>query len=117
MAPPSEPFMLTPLVIAMPEPMADRPRAPGDADRLRRHRPAVPEPEGWAAYGHPEWGPFRLGKTNPNFSTSGLSALIAQTYAATGTTRASASRSWPGPTWSPSARGSSRASCTTATSR
>ena len=21
--------------------------------------------------GHPEWGPFRLGKTNPNFSTSG----------------------------------------------
>jgi Ca-activated chloride channel family protein len=39
---------------------------------------------GWADYGHPEWGQFRLGKTNPNFSTSGLSALIAQTYAATG---------------------------------
>ncbi|MCB1258250.1 MAG: substrate-binding domain-containing protein, partial [Microthrixaceae bacterium] len=32
------------------------------------------------------WGPFRLGKTNPNYSTSGLSALIAQTYAATGKT-------------------------------
>ena len=43
--------------------------------------------EGWAAFGHPEWGPFRLGKTNPNFSTSGLSALIAQNYAAVGTTR------------------------------
>ena len=43
-------------------------------------------PEGWAAHGHPEWGPFRLGKTNPNFSTSGLSALIAQYYAATGKT-------------------------------
>ena len=42
-------------------------------------------PDGWAAFGHPEWGPFRLGKTNPNFSTSGLSALIAQSYAATGT--------------------------------
>ena len=40
-----------------------------------------------AAFGHPEWGPFRLGKTNPNFSTSGLSALIGQTYAATGKTR------------------------------
>ena len=39
-----------------------------------------------AYFGHPEWGPFRLGKTNPNFSTSGLSALIAQTYAATGGT-------------------------------
>ncbi|NEQ27778.1 MAG: hypothetical protein F6K28_54030, partial [Microcoleus sp. SIO2G3] len=24
------------------------------------------DPEGWAAFGHPEWGPFRLGKTNPN---------------------------------------------------
>ena len=42
--------------------------------------------EGWAAHGHPEWGPFRLGKTNPNFSTSGLSALVAQSYAATGKT-------------------------------
>ncbi len=32
-------------------------------------------------------GPFRLAKTNPNFSTSGLSATIAQYYAATGKTR------------------------------
>jgi Ca-activated chloride channel family protein len=87
MAPPSEPFMLTPLVIAMPEPMADAlgyPATPvGFADILGLAR----SPEGWAAFGHPEWGPFRLGKTNPNFSTSGLSALLAQGYAATGTTR------------------------------
>ena len=34
--------------------------------------------------GHPEWGAFKLGKTNPNFSTSGLSSTIAQYYAATG---------------------------------
>ncbi|HWB71813.1 MAG TPA: extracellular solute-binding protein [Egibacteraceae bacterium] len=84
MAPPSEPFMLTPLVIAMPEPMADAlgyPDTPvGFADILELARSA----EGWGAFGHPEWGPFRLGKTNPNFSTSGLSALIAQYYAATG---------------------------------
>ncbi len=87
MAPPSEPFMLTPLVIAMPEPMANAlgyPETPiGFADLVQLSQ----SPEGWAAYGHPEWGPFRLGKTNPNFSTSGLSALIAQSYAATGTTR------------------------------
>jgi Ca-activated chloride channel homolog len=86
MAPPSQPFMLTPLVIAMPEPMAEAlgyPEEPvgwGDILALAR------EGEGWGAYGHPEWGPFRLGKTNPNFSTSGLSALIAQYYAATGKT-------------------------------
>jgi Ca-activated chloride channel family protein len=79
-------FMQTPLVIAMPKPMADAlgyPATPigyGDILALSQN------PEGWAAYGHPEWGPFRLGKTNPNFSTSGLSALIAQNYAATGKT-------------------------------
>lgn len=79
-------FMLTPLVIAMPEPMAEAlgwPDTPiGWADILALAR----DPQGWASKGHPEWGPFRLGKTNPNFSTSGLSALIAQTYAATGST-------------------------------
>jgi Ca-activated chloride channel family protein len=79
-------FMLTPLVIAMPEPMADAlgyPENPvGWADILELTRSAG----GWADFGFPEFGPFRLGKTNPNFSTSGLSALIAQTYAATGKT-------------------------------
>ena len=81
------PFMQTPLVIAMPEPMAEAlgyPETPiGWADILELARSDA----GWADFGHPEWGPFRLGKTNPNFSTSGLSALVAQTYAAAGTTR------------------------------
>lgn len=79
-------FMLTPLVIAVPEPMAEALGYPeeqiGWADVLQLARSQT----GWADFGHPEWGPFRLGKTNPNFSTSGLSALIAQTYAATGKT-------------------------------
>ncbi len=68
------PFMHTPLVIAMPKPMAEALGCPdkplGWTDILE---PVAQRPEGWAAYGHPEWGPFRLGKTNPNFSTSGLS--------------------------------------------
>jgi len=79
-------FMLTPLVIAMPEPMADAlgwPEEPiGYADILALTR----DQGGWGTYGHPEWGQFRLGKTNPNFSTSGLSALVAQAYAANGKT-------------------------------
>ncbi len=79
-------FMLTPLVIAMPGPMAEAlgwPEEPlGYADILA----LTADPQGWAARGHPEWGEFRLGKTNPNFSTSGLSALIAQAYAANGKT-------------------------------
>lgn len=83
----ARPFMQTPLVIAMPKPMADAlgyPDEPiGWADILQLSR----SDEGWAAFGHPEWGDFRLGKTNPHFSTSGLSALVAQNYAAVGTTR------------------------------
>jgi len=81
--PAAERFMLSPLVIAMPRPMADAlgwPDTPvGFADILALAR----DTQGWAGKGHPEWGAFRLGKTNPNFSTSGLSALIAQAYAAT----------------------------------
>ncbi len=78
-------FMVTPLVIAMPKPMADALKYPaqpvGWADVLKLST----DPTGWASVGHPEWGPFRLGKTNPNYSTSGLNALIAQTYAGAGT--------------------------------
>ena len=80
-------FMLTPLVIGMPKPMADAlgyPETPiGWADIAK----LATSGEGWAAYGHPEWGGFKLGKTNPNFSTSGLNALIGQNYAAVGKDR------------------------------
>lgn len=78
----ARPFMLTPLVIAMPEPMATAlgyPDTPiGWSDVLE----LATSGEGWAAHGQPQWGPFKLGKTNPHYSTSGLSALIAQYYAA-----------------------------------
>ncbi|HUQ40558.1 MAG TPA: substrate-binding domain-containing protein [Acidimicrobiales bacterium] len=80
-------FMLTPLIFAMPKPMATAlgwPRTPiGFADLLALAR----DPKGWAGKGHPEWGAFKLGKTNPNFSTSALSATVAQYYAATGKQR------------------------------
>ena len=88
MAPPdARPFMLTPLVIAMPRPMAEAlgyPQTPiGYADLIALSQ----DPAGWASKGHPEWGRFKFGKTNPNFSTSALSATIAQYYAATGKVR------------------------------
>jgi len=73
----------SPLIIAMPRPMAealgwpDRPIGWHDVLALAR------DPRGWARHGHPEWGPFRLGKTNPTVSTSGLHALLGTYYAAT----------------------------------
>lgn len=82
-----KPFMLTPLVIAMPRPMAQALGWPktaiGFADLLALARDA----KGWESKGHAEWGAFKLGKTNPNYSTSALSATIAQYYAATGKQR------------------------------
>ncbi|MGH2969791.1 MAG: substrate-binding and vWA domain-containing protein, partial [Solirubrobacteraceae bacterium] len=74
----------TPLVIAMWEPMAKAlgyPRKPlgfDDILRLARSR------GGWADHGRPEYGAFKLVHTNPDYSTSGLSAVVAEYYAATG---------------------------------
>jgi len=74
----------TPLVIAMWEPMARALGYPerklGFADILKLAR----SKQGWAAYGRPEFGQFKLVHTNPDFSTSGLSAVVAEYYSATG---------------------------------
>jgi Ca-activated chloride channel family protein len=77
-------LMQSPLVLAMPRPMAEAlgwPNTPvGWVDVLK----LAQDPDGWGRYGHPEWGRFRLGKTSPVQSTSGLHALAATYYAATG---------------------------------
>lgn len=83
-APPGTPFMLTPLVIAMPRPMAEAMGWPDEPIGFTDIVELANDPEGWASFGHPEWGPFRLGKTNPNYSTSGLNFTVAEYYAATG---------------------------------
>jgi Ca-activated chloride channel family protein len=74
----------TPLVLAMWEPMARAlgwPKRPiGYADVLR----LAQDPRGWAAYGHPEYGKFKLVHTNPSVSTAGLEMVTAAYYAATG---------------------------------
>jgi Ca-activated chloride channel family protein len=86
-APPGTPFMLTPLVIAMPKTMAEALGYPNKQLGFSDIVALANNPQGWAAYGHPEWGAFKLGKTNPNFSTSGLNFTIAEYYAATGKTK------------------------------
>lgn len=84
-APETNPSIVrTPLVIAMWEPMARALGYPkkklGFADILKLAR----SNRGWGAYGKPEYGEFKLVHTNPDFSTSGLSAVVAEYYAATG---------------------------------
>ncbi|MDQ2914597.1 MAG: substrate-binding and VWA domain-containing protein [Chloroflexota bacterium] len=76
-------LLQSPLVIAMPRPMAEAlgwpQREIGWSDVLALAR----DKSGWGSRGHAEWGDFRLGKTNPNISTSGLHALIGTYFAAT----------------------------------
>jgi Ca-activated chloride channel family protein len=84
-APDANPSIVrTPLVIAIWEPMARALGYPkrklGFADILKLAR----SNQGWAAYGRPELGQFKLVHTNPDFSTSGLSAVVAEYYSATG---------------------------------
>ena len=40
------------------------------------------DPQGWAKYGHPEWGQFKFGHTHPAQSNSGLLMLTSLAYAA-----------------------------------
>jgi Ca-activated chloride channel homolog len=75
---------VSPQVIAMPRPMAEALGWPDRKLGWRELLDLASDPRGWAAYGHPEWGGFKLGKTNPNYSTSGLSATVGTYYAATG---------------------------------
>jgi Ca-activated chloride channel family protein len=79
-------IMLTPLVLAMPRPMAEALGWPEAEIGWEDILVLAQDPAGWGSRGHPEWGPFRLGKTNPNFSTSGLAATAAIYYAAIGKT-------------------------------
>lgn len=72
----------SPIVIAMWKPMAQelgwshKPIWWADIASLSTN------PQGWAAYGHPEWGTFKFEHTNPYSSDSGLDAVIAENYAA-----------------------------------
>jgi Ca-activated chloride channel family protein len=75
----------SPMVIAMPEPMAKVLRQSGQdigwGDIIKLNQNG-----GWASAGpaHAQWGNFTLGKDNPLRSTSGLAATIATYNAATG---------------------------------
>ncbi len=77
-------FGQTPIVFGVPESMAkalDYPNTPISYADLESY---IANPEGWAALGKPLWGSFKIAKTNPNTSTTGLSVILTQSYAASG---------------------------------
>jgi ABC-type Fe3+ transport system substrate-binding protein len=44
------------------------------------------DPQGWNAFGHPEWGYFKFGHTNPLSSNSGFMTILLMTYSYYGKT-------------------------------
>src|SRR5262249_26331326 len=87
LCPPGEPVVLSPLVIAMWRPMAEALGWPKKALGWKDLLSVNANPKGWGAQGHPEWGPFKLGHTHPEFSNSGLLSILAEAYAGAKKTR------------------------------
>lgn len=80
----NKPLVLTPVVIAMWKPMAEAMGWPNRSIGWKDILDLTNDPEGWGRFGHPEWGRFSWGHTDPEISTTALSTLIAEFYAATG---------------------------------
>ena len=74
-------LVLSPVVIAMWQPMAEALGWPQKALGWADIAALSTSDKGWEAYGYPEWGTFKFGHTHPGYSNSGLAAAIAEVYA------------------------------------
>jgi Ca-activated chloride channel family protein len=82
-----EPPLLSPIVIAMWKPLAEALGWPGRPIGWADLMKVAADKRGWGAYGHPEWGRFKLGHTHPDSSNSGLLSVLAEAYAGSGKMR------------------------------
>ncbi len=80
----AESFAKTPVVFGIPESMARTLGYPGKPLSITQIHDLIQDPRGWGSVGKPLWGSFKIAKTNPNSSTTGLSTLLMQAYAAAG---------------------------------
>jgi Ca-activated chloride channel homolog len=78
----AESFARTPVVFAMPQTMATALGYPAKPIGLSEIEKLISDPNGWGSVGKPLWGSFKIAKTNPNTSTTGLSVILMQSYAA-----------------------------------
>ena len=80
-------LVLSPVVIAMWQPMAQALGWPENEIGWAEIAALATSQEGWSAYGHPEWGRFQFGHTHPAYSNSGIVSIIAEAYAGAGKQR------------------------------
>ncbi|GLZ37696.1 substrate-binding domain-containing protein [Actinokineospora sp. NBRC 105648] len=73
-----ESIVTTPLVIAVPRTVVDKMKWAGTELGWQKLDELARDPAGWAGKGDQGLGPFKLGKTNPTQSSSGLNATLGQ---------------------------------------
>ena len=66
----------SPVVAAMPEPMARAIGWPERGAELDELVGLARDPQGWGRFGHPEWGAVRVGWQSPQTSSAGLDGLM-----------------------------------------
>ncbi len=81
-----QPTVMSGLVIAMWEPMAQALGWPSKPVGWEEIFKVAADPKGWATYKHPEWGAFRFGHSHPDFSTSAMLSVMSSIYAVAGKT-------------------------------
>jgi len=67
----------TPTVIAMPKQLAQAAGMTAKPLTWQQIMAKLAVADGWKAYNHAEWGPFKVGLSDPQASTAGLLALMA----------------------------------------
>ena len=86
-APAGDALVLSPIVIAMWKSMAEALGWPTKPVSWRDLLKVSADPSGWGSLGHPEWGRLKLGHTHPEYSNSGLLAILVEAYAGAKKTR------------------------------
>jgi Ca-activated chloride channel homolog len=77
-------FTHTPVVFGVPETMARALGWPSAEIGISDFAALCADPAGWGSVGKDLWGSFKISKTNPNTSTTGLSTILMQSYEASG---------------------------------
>ncbi len=80
------PIVWVPTGFAMWQPMAEALGWPNKPISWKQLVELAGDPQGWARYGHPEWGKFTIGHSHPEPSTTGFNVLASLAYAAAGKT-------------------------------
>jgi len=80
-------LVLSPVVIAMWEPMARALGWPQEQLGWADIAGLAVSENGWSEYGYPEWGKFKFGHTHPEYSNSGVVSILAEAYAGAGKQR------------------------------